>query len=141
MLDVSNILRGDILMNLSSSLEDYLEAIYDIKKKDDIVRITDISKKLKVEKSSVNTAVNKLKNLDLVIHEKYADIILTEKGKKKAANIRAKHDVLLSFLTDVLGLKKNESEKEACKIEHIISDDTFEKLSEFVKAFNKKIFF
>ena len=128
-------------MNLSSSLEDYLEAIYDIKNEEDIVRITDISTKLRVEKPSVNTAIKKLKNLNLVIHEKYGDITLTRKGKEEAARIKAKHDILLRFLNDILGVAKKESEREACKIEHAISNNTFERLSKFIEFLDKSPFF
>jgi DtxR family Mn-dependent transcriptional regulator len=128
-------------MNLSSSLEDYLEAIYDIKNADSIVRITDISTKLNVEKSSVNTAIKKLKNLNLVMHEKYCDIILTEKGEEKAKSIRNKHNTILKFFHDLLGVTKNEAERDACKIEHVISNNTFERLSKFIEFFDKNPFF
>lgn len=128
-------------MNLSSSLEDYLEAIYDIKEEDNIVRITDISTKLNVEKSSVNTAVKKLKNLNLVIHEKYGHIILTKRGEEEAVSIKAKHNILLKFLNDILGITKKDAEREACKIEHAISDNTFKRLSKFVYFFTHNPFF
>jgi DtxR family transcriptional regulator, Mn-dependent transcriptional regulator len=128
-------------MNLSSSLEDYLEAIYDIKNEENIVRITDISAKLNVEKPSVNTAVEKLKNLNLVIHEKYGDIILTKKGEEEASRVKAKHDILLRFLNDILGITRREANRDACKIEHAISNNTFERLSKFIEFLDKSPFF
>ena len=119
-------------MNLSSSLEDYLEAIYNIKNKEGYVRVTDISRELNVEKPSVFMAIKKLKNLKLVIHEKYGDIILTKRGEEEALRVKKKHDVLLMFLTDLLGLSRKEAEKDACRIEHVICDNTFERLSKFI---------
>ena len=124
-------------MNLSSSLEDYLEAIYDIKNEENIVRITDISTKLSVEKPSVNTAIKKLKNLNLVIHEKYGNIILTEKGEEEASRVKAKHNIILRFLNDILGVPIVEADRDACKIEHAISNSTFERLSKFIEFFDE----
>ena len=120
-------------MNISSSLEDYLEAIADIGKENEKVRITDISRILNVEKSSVNSAVKKLKNLNLVTHERYEDIKLTKLGEKEAREIREKHDTLSRFLSDFLGLPKKEAEKDACRIEHVISNETFRRLSGFIE--------
>lgn len=94
-----------------------------------------------VEKSSVNTAIKKLTNFNLVVHEKYGNIILTKKGEEEASCVKAKHDILLRFLNDILGLTKKEAEKEACKIEHTISNNTFERLSKFIEFLDKSPFF
>jgi DtxR family Mn-dependent transcriptional regulator len=128
----NNVSSGSGKMNISSSLEDYLEAIADIGKKNEKVRITDISRILSVEKSSVNSAVKKLKNLNLVTHERYEDIKLTKLGEKEAREIRKKHDILSRLLNDFLGLSKKEAEKDACRIEHVISNETFRRLSGFI---------
>lgn len=128
-------------MNLSSSLEDYLEAMIDLFRYEGKIRVSDISTKLKVEKSSVNTAINKLKNLDLVTHEKYGDVSLTEKGKKIAEEVKEKHIMISKFLTDFLGLSEKEADKDACKIEHVLSDNTFERLLMFIKMMEESPFF
>lgn len=117
---------------LTSSLEDYLEAIHELISEKGKAGITDISYRLNVKKSSVNSAVKRLKVLDLVIHEKYEDIVLTEKGAAEAERVRAKHDVLLKFLVRVLKVPKKEAKTEACKIEHVISNGTFKRLRKFM---------
>ncbi|HRX17078.1 MAG TPA: metal-dependent transcriptional regulator [Spirochaetota bacterium] len=119
-------------MILSSSLEDYLEAIYDIEITGHEVRITDIGTKLGVEKSSVNYAVNKLCNLKLVLHEPYTDIKLTSAGRKTAKLIKNRHDIIKKFLKNVLLLSEEISDNDACRMEHILSPETFENLSKFV---------
>ena len=128
-------------MTLSSSLEDYLEAMIDLFNYEGKIRVSDISVKLKVEKSSVNTAVKKLKNLNLITHEKYGDVILTEKGKLKAEEIKEKHIIISKFLTDFLGLSDKDADKDACKIEHTLSSHTFKRLLFFIQFMEESPFF
>lgn len=126
---------------LTSNMEDYLEAILDVMNKEKAVRVTDVSKALNVKKPSVNSAVRKLKSLKLVNQERYDTIFLTEKGKKEAEKIKHKHDVLLNFLSEYLGVPKETAVEEACKIEHTISNDTLERISDFVEFLDKSEFF
>jgi DtxR family Mn-dependent transcriptional regulator len=128
-------------LNLSSSLEDYLETIVMIYDKEGTVRVTDISRHLGVEKSSVNSAINKLANLNLLVHEKYGDIQLTRAGEKEARRVLRRHIVLLKFLTEFLGLNKGSAEKEACRIEHVISKETFNRLYKFIRYIEESPFF
>jgi len=130
--------------NLSSSLEDYLETILDIHNQGSKVRITDISNALHVEKPSVHYAVSKLKNLNLVLHNHYEDIILTPQGFARAKQIKQKHNVIYAFLNNYLGVSSSDAEKEACRIEHIIGPITMSRLSMFLnyleqsRGFNTK---
>lgn len=118
--------------NLGESLEDYIEVVYDLHNELGIARISDISSRLNLSKPSVNAAIKKLVKLGLVTHEPYKDIELTETGKVFAANVRHKHNVLLHFLVDLLGVNPTLAEKEACSIEHSVSDDTMSKLEAFI---------
>ena len=120
-------------MNLSKSFEDYLETIYLIKKLKGVVRVKDIAKNLNVSMPSVTGAVKKLADLDLVIYEKYSLIKLTKKGEKLAKDVYKKHEALFVFLTKVLGVTKEIALKEACAIEHDISDSTLKKLKKFIE--------
>ncbi len=115
-------------MNLSSSLEDYLETILDLKRSKGIVRITDISGMLDVEKSSANFAVKKLKNLKLVEHERYEDIRLTRKGEDEAKRLKTKRVLLRNLLQNYLGVSAPQAEKDACRIEHVIGKETQSRL-------------
>ncbi len=120
-------------MNLSSSLEDYLETMLNLKKSKGTIRITDISTQLNVEKPSVNFAVKKLKNLKLVTHERYEDIKLTKKGEAEAKRIKTRHVLLRDLLQNYLGLPAETAETDACRIEHTISCETYERLIKLVE--------
>ena len=119
--------------NLGKSLEDYIEAVYDLHKEFGQARVSDISTRLGMAKPSVNAAIKRLSALGLVTHERYGDIDLTDEGLKLAANVRHKHNVLLDFLVRLVGVDPNVAENEACSIEHSLCDDTMEKLENFIK--------
>ena len=122
---------------LSSNMEDYLEGIAAIKKEKGVVRIKDIGKFMKVKMPSVTSAVKVLTDMGYINHEKYGYVDITQEGKKKAETIQAKHDVMVKFLTDILNVEEQISIKDACKMEHSISGETFSKLVEFVKSFEQ----
>lgn len=120
---------------ISSSLEDYLEAIYILMKKHGYARVKEIAKLLNVRSSSVSEAILRLKSSGLVAHEKYGFIKLTDRGELLAKEIYRKHVKLLNFLVNVLGVPVEIAEKDACAIEHVISKVTLDKLLEFVERY------
>jgi len=120
---------------VSPSLEDYLETILIISEQNEKVRITDVAEALDVAKSSVHQAISRLKEADLVRQEKYGPVDLTDVGKQKAKKIREKHEILVSFFVEVLGVDHNTAHRDACLIEHSISVVTVEKLIKFLKNF------
>ncbi|AKL98356.1 metal-dependent transcriptional regulator [Endomicrobium proavitum] len=113
---------------LSAALENYLETIAALKREKKYARIGDIAKALNVKASSVNVAINFLAENDLVIHEKYGYVDLTEKGEKIAQEVQAKHDTLFKFLNDLLFIEKGVAVEEACEIEHSVSAETIRRL-------------
>ncbi|MGL4283661.1 MAG: metal-dependent transcriptional regulator [Eubacterium aggregans] len=120
---------------LTQSIEDYIETIYlNYSKEWKGVRVTDLATAMKVTKASANDAVRKLKEMGYVEHERYGQIYLTEDGKAKGMAIYEKHCLIMHFLTDVLKVSAPVAEEDACNIEHIISDETFEKLKGFLNA-------
>lgn len=123
---------------LTESLENYLETIGMLIRKNKIARVKDISKELKVKNSSVNIALNILADKGLVIHEKYGYVELTKEGKQIADDIQYKEDVLLRFFTEVLGVDKEVALKDACRMEHTISDETLAKLIFFIGKVDKE---
>lgn len=125
-------------IKLTESLENYLETIAMLKNKNKIVRVKDISKVLDVKNSSVNVALNVLSDKGLVIHEKYGYVDLTDEGQKIADDIQYKEDVLFKFFTQILGVEKNIALKDACKMEHTISDETLSKLIFFIGKVDKE---
>lgn len=95
--------------------------------------ITDIALALKISKPSVNRAVNTLKKQGLVSHEPYGDIILTEKGFELGEAVYHRHTMIKKFLVNVLHIPEDDAEKEACQIEHNISQNTVEKMKSFME--------
>lgn len=121
-------------MNLGESLEDYLECLLILEKRGKI-RSVEVAKMMKVTKPSVNNAMKVLKEKGYVIQESYKDIQLTEEGRQLAKAVFERHQILTAFLRDVLLVKEETAEDDACKIEHVISKETFDKLSLFYKQY------
>lgn len=110
---------------MRESGEMYLETIFILAKRQKLVRSIDIAKELKFSKPSVSRAVRILKNKNLILINQAGHIELTNKGRDKAQEIYEKHKVLTTFLTDIVKVSPDTAEEDACRIEHIISEDTF----------------
>ena len=123
---------------LTESLENYLETIGMLVRKNKIARVKDISKELNVKSSSVNIALNVLADKGLIIHEKYGYVELTKEGKRIADDIQHKEDVLVQFFVEILGVNEEVAVKDACRMEHTISDETLAKLIFFIGKIGKK---
>jgi DtxR family Mn-dependent transcriptional regulator len=114
---------------MTQSLEDYLEAVGFLSEEDaGNVRVTDIAGKLGVSKPSVLTALRALEDRGYVEHERYRGVILTPSGKIRSAEIQARHEFLTAFLRDVVGVPLDVAEKDACRMEHVLSDVTLERM-------------
>ena len=122
---------------MTQSLEDYLEMVSFLAEEGDgEVRLTDIASRLRVTKPSVFTALKILKNQGLLEHARYRTISLTEKGAAVAAKIRDRHRLLTTFLTSVVGVSLDIAEKDACKMDHLLSEETLEKIKTIVRGGN-----
>jgi len=119
--------------NLSSSLEDYLEAIFNLSKESNIARSKDIAKSLGVSRASVTGALRVLKEKGLANYKPYDYVTLTETGRTTAAEIAQKHKILESFFIDVLGIDPNTAQEAACKAEHALGPGIIEKLLCFIE--------
>ena len=119
--------------HLSSNMEDYLEAIARLKKNKGVARVKDISRVMQVKNPSVSGALNILSRDGLVVHERYGYVDLTPAGKDVARKIQKRHDTLIKFLTEILNIKLEIAEEDACRMEHTISSETFEKLTKFIE--------
>ena len=117
---------------LSSNMEDYMEAIAVLKKRNSVARVRDIGKLMKVKTSSVTSVLNVLSKRGLVSHERYGYVDLTENGEKLAKRIQGYHNVLAKFLTEILSINHETAGKDACRMEHAISLPTFQKLTGFM---------
>jgi len=119
-------------MKYHESQEMYLETILLLKKTKSVVRSVDIVEELGYAKSSVSRAVNLLKQRGYIEIAASGEITLTDAGKTHAENIYERHEVITAALIK-MGAKFESAEENACRIEHVISDDMLEVIKEFIK--------
>ena len=118
-------------MHLQESGEMYLETIYILLKKTNDVRSMDIAEFMNFSKPSVSRAVGLLKEGEYITVDKDGFITLTDSGKEIAAKIYERHTMLTDFLIR-LGVEEETAAADACKIEHDISDRSFEAIKKHV---------
>ncbi len=118
-------------MNINESAENYLETILILSKRLPVVRSVDIANELGFKKPSVSIA---MKNLRLKEHIRVTDagfIYLTESGKAIAESVYEKHEFLSGWLQSI-GVCEETATEDACKIEHVISQTSFQAIKEYV---------
>ena len=118
--------------DLSPSLEDYLEVIWDLEEINTVARVKDISERLDVKRSSVTIALRTLGEKGLVNYSPYATITLTNEGKRVGAEIRQKHDLLRIFFTEILGIDIVTANSAACMMEHGLAPSIQKRLETFI---------
>ncbi|MDD3336243.1 MAG: metal-dependent transcriptional regulator [Eubacteriales bacterium] len=111
-------------MNIHESAEDYLEMILMLTNEKGYARSIDIAAALSVTKPSVSVAMKKLRENGYILMDKGNLIFLTDSGKAIAERIYERHEVLASML-ERLGVTEQTAREDACKIEHVLSDETF----------------
>lgn len=122
---------------ISMSHEDYLEAIVMLGGTPDVpIRSVDVATHMGVSKASVNKAVSSLKEKGFLDQPYYGDITLTQEGYDYGLAVQHRHDMLITFLTKAVGIEPEVAAEEACRMEHAISDESFEKWSKFVEGLN-----
>ena len=118
-------------MHLQESGEMYLETIHLLTQKMGVVRSIDICEHMGYSKPSVSRAMSILKEGGYIVVEKGGHIILTESGKAVAEKIYNRHTLLTSFLTSI-GVDAQTASDDACKLEHHISDTTYEAIKKHI---------
>ena len=119
-------------MNVEKTIEDYLEAILMIREKQGYVRSIDVADHLKVTKPSVTYSTKRLKEKGYLTSDHAGMLILTDEGLKIAEKTYTKHKLLTRFFIQ-LGVDPDVAMEDACKIEHDLSDETFEALCKHAK--------
>ena len=119
---------------MTESQEDYLESIYHLTRSTGVARVKDISEAMQVKKPSVINALKELSKRELIIQERYGYIQLTKIGQETALQIVKKHEMLKSFLINILGVNEKIAEKDACRIEHILEDETINKINLYLQT-------
>ena len=121
-------------MKINASAENYLEAIYMLKKKTDFVRSIDVAHELSFTKASVSVAMKSFREKGYITIDEAGGISLTGEGLAIAEKVFERHHIIASALI-AIGVDKETAFDDSCKIEHVISDESFEKLKSYL---NKK---
>lgn len=119
-------------MNTSESAENYLETILILSKCKPVVRSVDIAEELGFKKSSVSVAMKNLREKNHITVTKEGFIYLTESGKEIADMIYERHELLSEWLVR-LGVDPKIATEDACRIEHVISKESFEAIKQHIK--------
>lgn len=126
------------MAKLTFSMENYLEAIYELSLENKGVRLTDLAERMGVTKASANNAMAVLIEKGLADQEKYQEIFLTEKGMKLAEFTSRKHQTIQQFFIQVLHIDAPTADEDACAIEHVISEESILAMERFLDAYLKK---
>ncbi len=125
--------------DISSSLEDYLEAIAELTESSNgHAHTKDIAERLKVKMPSVTNALRQLASRGLVHYESHAPVVLTPEGQDKAAAIRRRHALLESFFRNILKVEEKTASAAACKIEHVIDETSLTRLAALATAIEER---
>ena len=124
-------------MDRYESSEDYLETIYMLHLESNLVRAIDVATKMNFSKASVSIAMKKLKNRDLIIVDgETGNIELTASGKEIAKEMYERHNVLTNVLIS-LGVPLEIARKDACKIEHDLSEETYLAIKNHIQKYKQ----
>ncbi len=118
---------------LSVHMQGYLETVYECSEGKLGARVSDIAARLNVSKASVSDAMSVLARHGMVESSPYSKIHLTEEGLRLAEMISIRHTVIQKLFTKVLGVRASVAYEDACAIEHIISQESVEKISDYLK--------
>lgn len=122
-------------MNYNESLEMYLETIFVLSKKNNVKSI-DVANELNYARASVSRAIKLLIDKEYITLDSKKNITLTEAGKEIALRIYDRH-ITLTKMFESLGVSKSVAEDDACKIEHVISDESMLAIKKNIDKFSK----
>ena len=124
-------------MSLKESGEMYLETIYILCKSKSSVRSIDVAEYMNFSRASVSRGIGLLKKQDFILMDREGYITLTDSGLKTAEKIYERHTVISKMLM-AMGIDEKTAIEDACRIEHIISDKTFEALKQHADKYSNK---
>ena len=117
------------MVNLYASGEEYLKWILKIQNKIGAVRSIDLAQYMGFSRPSISIAVKKLEDGNYIVKDNHGYLHLTEEGLKIAENINERHEFLTELLCNI-GVTRNVAEADACRVEHVISEESFQRLKE-----------
>ncbi|MBQ4432199.1 MAG: metal-dependent transcriptional regulator [Synergistaceae bacterium] len=122
---------------LSPRIEDYLEELFLLESTGRSVTVTDLADRLKITKGTVTATVQKLVELELLNHERYGTLHLTDAGRRKGMTVFRRHEGFRAFFHELLGLDRDHSSEMACSMEHYIDPVTEDRLYALLEYFRK----
>ena len=122
-----------LIADYDTTTQEYVEIIYSLQQENRVARVKEISEQRGVTPSTVSTAINNLKKQNLVNHQKFGYVDLTEEGEELGRALTRRHTLVRYFLEYVLGVDNEAAEKDACLIEHVITTETSDKLIDFIE--------
>ena len=123
-------MKSDVLnKNMTPSKENYLKVLLELSGGEE-VRSSDVAETLGITKASVSCMMKRLREEGYITKEKYGAVTLTEKGLNEAANVKKRYNLLKSFFIRILGVDTATASEDACRIEHIISPESLDKIDE-----------
>jgi len=122
------------ISNLTRALQDYLKAIYIIQtiEGQKVVRVRDIANLLSVKMSSVTDALKKLHNIGLIEYSKRNYVDLTDEGRRIASQLYNRWRIIYEFLKNILMLDDATAKRDACKLEHVLSEKTYNAIKAYL---------
>ena len=118
---------------ITSTMEDYLETIFLLNKEKGGIRVKNIAKKMGVKMPTVTNMLKTLSDKGFIDYEKHEYLELTKKGLQVGKEVEKKHNVISSFLTDILKIDPKTADEEACRMEHGMSPETLSRLTKFIE--------
>ncbi len=118
--------------SLTPTMEDYLEAIYSISKEKRVVRVKNIAERVGVKMPTVTNMLKTLSQKGFIDYEKHEFLELTRKGFEVGKEIDRRHQIIRNFLINILKIDSVVADEEACKMEHGMSADTLNRLTQFI---------
>ena len=119
------------MSKLTGALEDYLETIYLLQRDRPYARVKDIARERKVKPGSVSPAIKRLATMGLVEYHQREYICLTDEGEAEGRRVYSRHRILTAFFEKVLKMSPVSADRDACALEHSISDEAMDRLVRF----------
>ena len=122
---------------ITPRIEDYLEELFLLESTGRNVTVTDLAERLNITKGTVTATVQKLVELEMLEHERYGRLHLTDAGRLKGMTVFRRHEGFRAFFHEILGLDFEHSSEMACSMEHYIDTVTEERLYALLECFRK----
>ncbi len=119
---------------LSESVEEYLEAIHRLSEDASGASTTSLARRLSVTPASVTGMLRRLRELGFISYRRYRDIVLTDEGQQRAHDLIRRHRLAERLLTDILKVPLSEVHDEACRLEHVVSPQLEQRISDALGA-------